>query len=225
MSPYRFLVMLPLLAACRPSPITRDVMWTHFFRVTEMESAVIDGDLARAKTVSGAIASSDSIPGIPPEGRPFEVALKDQARIGATAPDLPAAGHSVASIGMSCGNCHRALNRGPKFPPGARPAPSDQPVSQAMILHRWGMDQLWYGLIGPSDFAWRQGATAMQDEATYAELIRPNVPRGDAMRAMAAAVKQMGQRGQNENDPVQRAILYGRMLTTCTGCHEMAGVK
>jgi hypothetical protein len=35
----------------------------------------------------------------------------------------------------------------------------------------------------------------------------------------------MGVRGQQENDPVQRAILYGRLLTTCTSCHELAGLK
>ncbi|HEX9167062.1 MAG TPA: hypothetical protein VF862_14210 [Gemmatimonadales bacterium] len=213
------------LGACRPSPSTRDMMWQHFERIGEMESAVIDGDIARAKNLAGVIAISDSIPGIPAAGKPYEVALKDQARIGAVAPDLAAAGRSVAGMGKSCGDCHRALGKGPHFARTGMPAPSDQPMTGAMLRHRWATDQMWDGLIGPSDTAWVRGATGLQEEATYLELIRPNVPRGDAMRAMAQSLRAMGARAQQETDPEQRAIIYGRLLTTCISCHDLAGLK
>src|SRR5512139_3250241 len=142
------------LGGCTPTPSTRDVMWKHFERVGEMESAVIDGDLERARNLAGVIAISDSIPGIPASGKPYEAALRDQARIGATAPDLAAAGRSVAGRGMSCGNCHRALSRGPRFARTNRPVASEQPVTDAMLRHRWAVDQMWDGLIGPADSAW-----------------------------------------------------------------------
>jgi hypothetical protein len=128
-------------------------------------------------------------------------------------------------MGKSCGDCHRALNRGPQFARANQPVSSDQPMTGAMLRHRWAADQMWDGLIGPSDSAWRRGTSALQEEATYTELIRPNVPRGDAMRAMAISIRQLGARGQNESDPEQRAILYGRLLTTCTACHELAAAK
>ena len=210
------------LGACRPSPSTRDVMWMHFERVGEMESAVIDGNLERAKAVSGVIAGMDSIPDLPSSAKSYEVALKDQARIGAVAPDLTAAGRSVAGMGKSCGDCHRALSRGPHFARTSQPIRSDQPATGAMLRHRWAMDQMWDGLIGPSDSAWIRGAAAMQEESTYLELIRPNVPRGDAMRSMAQSLRGMGARAQDATDPEQRAVMYGRLLTTCVSCHDLA---
>lgn len=213
------------LGACTPTPSTRDYMWKHFERVGDMESAVIDGNLERARSLAGVIAISDSIPGLPANGKPYEAALRDQARIGATAPDLAAAGRSVAGMGRSCGACHAALNRGPRFARTNRPVASEQPVTDAMLRHRWAMDQMWDGLIGPSDSSWRRGAAALQEESTYMELIRPNVPRGDAMRAMAISIRQAGARAQNETDAEQRAIIYGRLLTTCTGCHDLAAGK
>lgn len=213
------------LGACRPSPSTRDVMWMHFERVGEMESAVIDGNLERAKTVSGVIAMMDSIPDLPANAKSYEVALKDQARIGAAAPDLAAAGRSVAGMGKSCGDCHRFLSRGPHFARTSQPLRSEQPATGAMLRHRWAMDQMWDGMIGPSDSAWIRGAAALQEESTYLELIRPNVPRGDAMRAMAQSLRGMGARAQGENDPGQRAIIYGRLLTTCVSCHDLAFTK
>jgi mono/diheme cytochrome c family protein len=218
-------VLAGALAACRPTQSTRDVMWTHFERVGEMESAVIDGDVARAKNVAAVIAGSDSIPGLSANAKPYEAALKDQARIGETAPDLASAARSVAGMGKSCGDCHRALGRGPVFVRTAEPLVTDQPMTGAMLRHRWAVDQMWDGLIGPSDSAWYRGAAAMQEEGTYLELIRPNVPRGDAMRAMAQSLRAMGTRAQAEADAGQRAILYGRMLTTCVACHELAFAK
>jgi mono/diheme cytochrome c family protein len=200
-------------------------MWQHFERVGQVQTAVIDGDLGRARMVSEVIAMSDSLPDLPDRGRPYEAALRSQALIGATAPDLAAASRSVGQIGRSCGECHAALQRGPRFGAAGRPITSDQPATDAMLRHRWAADQMWAGLIGPSDSSWQAGTRALSEESTYTELIKPNVPRGDAMRALAISVQQMGRTAGAETDADRRAILYGRLLVSCTGCHELSKAR
>lgn len=213
------------LAGCRPSPSTSDVMWRHFERVGHMEQAVVAADLARAKELAGVIATSDSFPGLPPSARPYEAALRDQARIGAAAPDLGAAGRSLAGMGKACGDCHQSLKRGPRFAAAVRPQPTDQPVTSAMVRHRWAVDQMWAGLIGPSDSAWVRGAQALQEESTYDQLFRAGVPRGDAMRALAQNVRSLGAQAERERDRDQQAVLYGRLMATCNSCHELARAR
>jgi cytochrome c556 len=217
--------MLLASLACYHVPSTQTAMWQHYQHVGEVQTAVIEGQLDHARDASRRVAEHDSLPGLPAEARPFELALRKQATAGAEAPDLAAAARATGRMGASCGACHQALQRGPRFGPMGSPEASDRPVSKAMLRHQWGADRMWDGLIGASDSAWVAGARAIADPSTYQELFNPRSARGESMRALAEVLQHAGRRAMSETDPERRAALHAEVLGTCSACHQLSNAK
>lgn len=220
--PAAVLLAVVLLAACSPRPSTQPEMWRHFTQAGEVQSAVIAGDLDRAKAGTAHVAESDPLKGLASSLRPYDVALRDAARRGGQARTLAEVATVTGEIGKSCGDCHRAAGASLAFNYVAAPAKSDQPVMGAMLRHRWGADMMWNGLVGPSDSAWVAGANALAEESTYSELFNPRSAKGDSMRVLAAQVRRLGHDAAATKDPARQATLYGELLGTCTTCHKIA---
>jgi cytochrome c556 len=200
-------------------------MWQHYQHVGEAQTAVIEGQLDQARTALRSVAEHDSIPGLPAEARPFEAALRKNAAAGVEAPDLAAAARATGRMGASCGSCHQALQRGPRFSLAGSPEASDRPVSKAMLLHQWGADRMWDGLISASDSSWVAGARAIADPSTYQELFNPRSARGESMRALAEVLQSAGRQAISATDPERRAALHGEVISTCAACHQLSNAK
>lgn len=216
-------VLLAVLA-CHQAPSPPTPMRQHYQHVGEAQTAVIEGKLDQARAASRWVAERDSLPGLPAEARPFEAALHRNAAAGAVAVDLAAAARATGRMGASCGACHQALQRGPRFGSGLSPEASDRPVSNAMQRHIWGADRMWEGLISGSDTAWVAGARAIADPSTYRELFNPGSSRGESMRGLADVLQNSARQAIPETDQEHRAGLYAEVIGTCSGCHQMAHV-
>lgn len=213
------------VAACGQPRMTPDAMWVHYHNLGQAQTFVIQGRLDQARAAFERVARSDSIPRLPAVARPYEDRLRARALEGAGAVDLPAAARATAAAGRACGECHRVLALGPRFASAAGWESEGRPVSDAMRRHLWGADRMWYGLIGPSDSAWRAGARALAEPSTYDDLFNRRSDRGQAMRSLADRVREAGRLAAAEDGPDRRAERYGEILATCSTCHATAGVN
>jgi cytochrome c556 len=193
-------------------------MFVHYQQVGEIHSAVILGDAGATQGPARALANARHT-----YGADADLAwdlMRAEARVIQGQSDIDDIARSVARMGMACGACHLAMDKGPTMRPGDAPASSRDPAGH-MTRHQWAMDRLWEGLVGPSLPAWAAGAGALGDEAL--ELGPGNHPP-DAER-LAASVHQLGDQARHASDWRQRAEIYGELLQTCAHCHEGFGVR
>jgi hypothetical protein len=128
----------------------------------------------------------------------------------ANAPTLAQAAAGVAHMAQLCGACHAAN--------AARAAPEriiQRPawfgaanLLQRMDSHQWAADQLWHGLVDPSNAAWDAGAKALSR-------IEPQ-----ASDPAFGALSAPGRAALSAQTPETRASAYGMLLATCATCHQ-----
>lgn len=217
-------ILLLALAACGQPRTTPEAMQEHYRNAGLAQTAVIEGKLDAARDAMRRVATSDPVPTLPAGARPFEDRLRAQARTGAGSADLAAAARATAAMGRACGDCHRAHATGPRFATAAPWTAQGAPVTDAMRRHLWGADQMWNGLIAPSDSAWRMGARALAEPSTYDQLFSHRTDQGRSMRTYADKIRQLGAAAADESDPAARADRYAEVLGTCSACHAAAGV-
>jgi hypothetical protein len=89
-----------------------------------------------------------------------------------------------------------------------------------MQRHQWAASRLWEGVIGPSDVAWREGASVMA--RTTIDLARTTnaKPNEDVVRH-AETVHELSLRAIELSEPARRGALYGEMLEACASCHSI----
>jgi mono/diheme cytochrome c family protein len=86
-----------------------------------------------------------------------------------------------------------------------------------MHVQLWAIEQLWQGLIGPSDAAWQSGAGSLQEGSGH-----PRLPR--AQRVRLERVRALGGEAGSAASGADRGRIYGRILAECGSCHASTGV-
>jgi hypothetical protein len=211
-----------LASAChRPTPAQRH-MWTHYQRVGEVQTAVIRGDLAAARTAARWIADHEEPPEFAPGIAIYARELRAQAARVVEAASVHAAGLATARMGRMCGACHAAAGRGPRFVAATRPSGTPSGVGQQMTRHLWAADRMWEGLIGPSDSAWAAGALALADAPLYLGEAAVRTGRAVEIEELARTVHDLARRAQLTTRPDDRADVYGDFLGDCADCHTLA---
>jgi cytochrome c553 len=158
----------------------------------------------------------------PPEAIDFEEEMLGIAARIAEAEDLGTVAVQAGQLAGSCGRCHQAMDRGPRFEIGTD-APSGTSQEAQMIRHLWAADRMWEGLIGPSDAAWIAGARAMADtQPSLARAYRASTSP-DESESFLREVNLLATEAVNAVDLEDRTDAYGRLLTTCHRCHSPAG--
>jgi cytochrome c553 len=141
----------------------------------------------------------------------------------AVAGSIDEAAKSLGSLALSCANCHWQAEQGPEQPRDP-PLPWEDPpdaVGERMFRHEVGADQMWMGLIDPSEDAWRNGTITL----TRAPL---TPPRRDAdqseidpeSHARVEAVRAIAKRARAARSHEERAQVYAELVTTCADCHQ-----
>jgi hypothetical protein len=154
-------------------------MEMSFWTAVDARDAIVRGDLASARRAGETLSKQDFAATLPEDWRAFVGAMQKEAGALAIAPDLPAAAQSVAAMATSCGNCHWFSKHGPGEPPVV-PVPeptADESVADRMQRHRVAVDDMWTGLIEPSDEAWRRGTITL----TRAPIEAPAKEDGQAL--------------------------------------------
>jgi mono/diheme cytochrome c family protein len=204
----------------RPPPDEPDsiesFMAAHGMLTTWARDAVITGDIAQLRLLMGGLAAyrydSVKLGG----WLPFMQELQQTASLTAEATSVELAATGVATLGRICGECHRATGGGPTehiAPPKVDTASA--PFTQRMQTHVWAADQLWSGLITPSDAAWNAGAKALSSISTQTD---NDVPK--SYRKPLLDVRALGARADGVTSLAGRADLYGVLLATCGACHQ-----
>lgn len=203
--------------AARDPETLKQHMWKHFSAISQLQRAIARGHLDEAKELASWIASH---PEAPQDGwETYLDQLHEAALEVAGAKDLPTAASLAARLVRTCSRCHQARNAIVAF--AWEMAPDDGPALQVqMKRHQWAAARLWDGLVGPSDELWNEGAGVLATAHLDTMQAAGGVTRGD-VNALAAHVRKLAIRAVNVEDTDERAQLYGELLSTCAGCHQI----
>jgi hypothetical protein len=99
-----------------------------------------------------------------------------------------------------------------------------QPLKVEMREHQWDTQMLWNGVTGPSEYAWGRGSTELADARIFGD--GGSVEEADdSLLQREEALRGLGAEAQATTTLPARAMLYGRILATCGGCHQAVGVE
>lgn len=210
-----------------PENITED-MGKHFEQVSSIQKAVIRDDLDAVSAAANWLSANHTMVGAPEGWGPHIQEMRSFARAASEAKSVEAAASTLASMSRACGKCHEALEAEPRIPElGAKGLPPKDPAETVphMLRHYWAVDQLWIGIVNPSEQSWNKGTEALDTvplgplKMTDDEEITTDV--GD----WAKAVHEISAQAAMAQDWDSRARLYGELLATCAQCHQKLEVE
>lgn len=213
--------------AAQPQPVAerrdRKVHMGHtFWDAVDARDALLDGDLDRAQAFARALRDRDYGDTIPDSWKTFVGDMRKHADDLAMAPDLETAATELALISLSCGNCHWFAKHGPDPLPDARVIEvvgGEEELRDRMQRHAIASEQMWEGLIVPSDRAWHDGTVAF----TRAPLAPPS-EKGTAIDTQTHArieeLRPLAHQARVATSHKARALLYGQMIARCASCHD-----
>jgi hypothetical protein len=201
-------------------------MQATFWMAVAARDALVAGNLAGAKRAAQALAEHDYAGTLPEDWKHWVKQMQQRADEVVLAADVDAAAQAVAGLGLACGDCHSHLQRGPKPADEAALAWKDPPeeLQERMHRHETGVDQLWLGLVRPSEAAWRNGTVTLT-RAPLAPVLREGEEASPEFAVKLEKVRELGKRARTATSYSERASVYGELLAGCANCHFVAGIK
>lgn len=193
-------------------------MHDHYQWATQIQSAIIRGDLAAIAEPAQKLAEHPVPAVMPPAWTPFIEAMRSAARAAGAAKNFTAAAAAASQIATACGNCHVANNISGIFQWSAEPDDELGNVAH-MQRHQWAADRMWEGLVGPSDDAWYRGTKLLFEVPLSAQKLNVADDSGNSIREMAVRVHQLAANGSVEFEAAGKAAIYAEFLATCAACH------
>lgn len=213
-----------MLATAKSAELTEvemvAVMEGHYHAAISGHDALIRGDIETLRSRLAKIEGQSLPTAAPKSWRPYHAELRKAAQSAAMVTDLEGAASVMVAVTEACGTCHAALGVEKIY---FWPAPPDaeDTIKTTMNTHQWATERLWEGVTGPWDNAWDRGTAALAKTQIF--------EAGDAvtnsLRAREAALRELGQQAQETSGLHERALIYGRLLNTCAGCHQEAGIS
>ena len=198
------------------------VMERHYEVAILSHDALIQGDLEKMRRRLLRIVKQELPASAPKSWRPRHARLHEAARSASGISSMESAGSVMGDVAEACGACHAALGVGNIY---FWPAPPDEDdkFKTAMRTHQWATERLWEGVTGPFEEAWPRGAEALADIRLFEDDGDDTVK--SSLRAREGKLREMGRKAKAATGLHERALIYGRLLTTCAGCHKEAGVS
>ncbi len=200
------------------SPPSRERMKDHFTAVVVIRDALIVGNLELAKWNASFLAKREPDPAVASWSMYVEH-LRDHAAKVADAPTLAAATAASTELALECGRCHAANAVTPVFPTVDRRVAASG-TRPHMQRHQWAAEQMWDGLIGPSEARWNDGVAELAETPLGQDEIFTNASATPAIAKLATDVHSLGAEGRKTTTWNERAAIYGRLLTSCAACHS-----
>ena len=214
--------IIPTTSTAAPrqsSPPTREAMQDHFKAVVLVRDALIAGNVDLTKWNASWIAERQPSPAIQSWSL-YVDHLRERALAIVAGKTLDDVAHATASLGVECGNCH-AANRVSLTIPRVDQRESASGTRPHMLRHQWAAEQMWIGLVTPSEATWNAGVAELAEAPLGQENILPNASVTPAIVQLAADVHAIGGEGARATTWEERAALYGRLVTTCASCHSV----
>jgi mono/diheme cytochrome c family protein len=212
----------PAAAPAAPPIDVKKHMDEHFSKVTEVQAAVVRGDIVGAKEGARWIADHQETAGLPASGQPSLDTMKKAAAAVADAADIKAAAQGSADMAVACGSCHAAGNVKPAFPALTAPVPKNE-TDAHMLAHQHAVDMLYEGLVGPSEEAWTEGARALKaSPLTASQLPKAPKPSKEVAKAEADA-NAVADKVIAARDAKARGAVFAELVGGCASCHALYG--
>jgi cytochrome c553 len=205
-----------------PREVLQAHMKDHFFKATEMQVAVVNGDLVAVREPAEWMASHANSAAMPKEWQPYAETMHTWALRASEASDIAVAAEATAAMGAACGNCHVALTAEVGFAVDEAPAAGEGAVAH-MARHAWASGRMWEGLVAPSGVVWDGGAEVLAEAALAPAELSADLEVLAEVSEMEEAVHTMGAAAVGLAVQEDRARVYGQFLATCAGCHEKTG--
>lgn len=207
--------------ATLPNGQTNEVRMTmiaHLNAATAARDAVIQGDAQGARDAVRLLGLINSPASTPPNWAPYLADMKMEAWLMENSPDIPAAAFKVAQLGQSCAQCHAGVRAGPTVRADAVP-PREFVADDVMKQHAWAADWLWVGLLANDQVAWDRGAREL-DTAPFPSVSLTDFPEQKFMD-LEDKLHQLAKEAQQARTPDARGLSFGRILSTCSRCHDV----
>lgn len=217
------------------------IMQEHAALSLAARRALIRGELPVAQHTMRKLAFFMEHVPPPKQGEQYARITQELAEQVREASDLEEASMAFARLSHACGQCHHALDRGP--PVKLEPAPQGEGLQMHMRRHYWAVERMWEALLSNSTAAFQVAAEMLAE----APLHGPKVPDAENPPgvtqlayevhdlAFAAAIEGKVEEEEYvprpgepvEDEPTTRgqAEIFGRLLSTCSQCHDLIGVK
>ena len=205
-----------------PREVLQAHMKDHFYKATEMQVAVINGDLEAVREPALWMAEHAKSAALPDEWSQTASAMYAAANRAAEASDLVSAAKATATMGAECGNCHKALGAEVGFAVDGAP-PQGEGAVPHMARHAWASGRMWEGLIAPSGVVWDGGAEVLSEAPLAPAELSADLEVLAEVSEMEAAIHSMGAGAVGIAAQEDRAGVYGEFLGTCAACHEKTG--
>ena len=197
-------------------------MTDHFYRVSELQRAVLNGDLDAARDPAAWLADHPTSAAVPAEWTEFLRPFRSAANRVLEARDVQAAATATAQVAGACGSCHESLGAEVGFAVDSAPVEGAEVVPH-MQRHAWASGRMWEGLHGPSVVVWQEGAKVLREEPLApAELDAP-IEVLSEVSELEKRVHDLGAQALEADTQGRRAEIYGQFLGTCVRCHRLTG--
>jgi len=206
--------------AAPPEPDLAAHMQASFWMAVRAREALIAGDLRSAQRAADALVQQDYTQLLPADWMHWVFQLKQQARELSMAPDLASASQELGRIALTCGACHDLHQRGP-----ARVRPEPEPwrdppeqLDERMLRHQIGAEQIWDGLVLPSEQAFRSGTITLTRAPLNPPLLGEQ-PIEPSLQARIEEIRGLARAARSATSYDERGRVYGELIARCASCH------
>ena len=199
----------------------RPRMREHFAKGAAMRDAVIRADLEGVRAPAKWLAEHPQ-DDLPAAAEPNIREMQRLAAVVAAAPDLAQAARGVANLAAACGACHTAIQVTPTLM-ATVPRAEDKTLAGHMRKHYRAADLLYRGLVVPSEHSWNLGAEVLTGDPVELELSQGPMAKPE-IEALAKRLHGLAEEAGKAGDAKARSEVYGRMLETCSECHQRQNI-
>lgn len=217
--PAKVATSAPAPTAAPPARLSAH-MENSFWEALRARDAIIAGNLPVAKRAASSLVHQDLNSIVPRDWMPWTQRIQQHARELTAAPNLGAAAQALGQIAVECGDCHLVQNGGPPRLP-AKPEPWRGPpeaLEERMLRHQTGAEQMWDGLVMPSEQSFRSGTITLE-RAPLTPPERQGMPIDEVLNARIEEVRELAKQAQFVTTYAERSRVYGELIARCAGCH------
>jgi len=198
-------------------------MAEHFSQAIDLETAVIRGRVEEGRQHAAWLASQQPHRDLPLISGPHIVAVQSAASRAAGATTLDALALATADMALGCGGCHASYGGGLDYGVAAPPDES-QSLAARMTRHVWAADRLWEALLQRSDDLWTVGNEVLGTSLVSGTEASWTSPGSEAVESVAHEVAELAEQAAQVYEWDRRSDVVGRLLTTCSRCHDEVGI-
>lgn len=196
-------------------------MQSTFWQAINARDAIIEGNLPSAKHFADELAHHDYAAALPEDWKHWVKTMQQRAEELTLAPDIAAASQAVSMIALSCGECHAQMQAGPSGAPPEDPHAqykSEESLSERMVRHELAADDLWLGLVEPSEELWQRGTVTLT-RAPLEPPTRGGEPVDPGIASEIEQIRGLAKTARTASSYQARAETYGQILSHCGSCH------